>query len=49
MKFILSAIFWLLVAMYRQDTNIETFAYVFATVNYFMYVGTQFIEWWEER
>ncbi len=44
-KFILSAIFWVLVAWYRQDTIIEGFALAAAVVNYGLYVATQFIEW----
>lgn len=44
-KFMLSAIFWLLVATYRQDTNIEGFAYLLAIVNYTIYAIAQFIEW----
>jgi len=48
-RFILSAIFWLLVAIYREDANMEAFAYPLAIGNYVVYVATQFVEWWEGR
>jgi hypothetical protein len=42
-KFILSAIFWVLIAMY--DTSIEDFAYILAIVNYVLFVLTNWTEW----